>query len=265
MMDVMQSMAAGEYGRCVTVESADEVGRLARAFNTMSANLADLERQRDDLITNVSHELRTPIAVLHASIENLLDDVVENERATLEAMLGQAERLGRLVAELLELSRLEGGIVALRAERVDLVDLVRSAIDAARLRVPAPEIELAAPRSLVIDGDRQRLESVLANVIDNAIAHGGSGRIAIEVSATSDMASVSVTDQGTGVPPEDLARIFDRFYRSGGSSGGLGLGLAIASWVADLHGGAIEASNVEPTGLRVTLSLPRSADPARVS
>ncbi len=262
MTAATQAMAAGDYSQRVEVESSDEVGQLAEAFNTMAASLADLERQRDDLIANVGHELRTPIAVLHGNLENLLDDIVDDERHTLEVMLKQTDRLGRLVGELLDLSRLEGGVASFDAVEIDLVEVARTAVAEAALRTPPPQIDLVAPPALTVEGDARRLHSVVGNLLDNAIRHGGgAGPITVTVSTAESDATLVVADRGPGVPPEELDRIFDRYFRSDQrrTSDGLGLGLAIARRVAELHGGSLSAMNAEPSGLVVTLSIPRPA------
>lgn len=250
------AVAAGEYGRQVSVTSVDEVGRLAVAFNEMSEGLADLERQRSDLIANVSHELRTPLAVLHAGLENLLDGVVD-DRQTMETMLHQTQRLSRLVAELLTLSRLEAGATALDVRTIDLVDVINGVVAEAGLRRPPPAIDVESPSELTITGDPQQLHSVFANLVSNAIHHGAGAPIEIALSRDGDAAVVEVSDTGPGVPAADLDRLFDRFYRAGNArSGGSGLGLAIASWIVELHRGRIEAGNRQPSGLVVTVRLP---------
>jgi signal transduction histidine kinase len=257
MTEATSAVASGDYGLAVSATSVDEVGRLAQAFNEMSANLADLERQRNDLISNVSHELRTPLAVLHAGLENLLDGVVEDDHQTLQAMLNQTQRLARLVGELLTLSRLEAGATAFHPTPIDIVGVVEEVVAEACLRHPPPTITVNAPSKAPIVGDPQQLHSVIANLIDNAIRHGGEGAVVVTVNVTDDAATIEVSDDGPGVPPADLERIFERFYRSDSARpGGSGLGLAIASWIVDLHGGAIGARNIEPHGCAITVTIP---------
>ncbi|HYY08296.1 MAG TPA: histidine kinase dimerization/phospho-acceptor domain-containing protein, partial [Actinomycetota bacterium] len=164
MAAAARRMETGDYEVRVETRSRDEVGRLAAAFNRMSAELADLEQSRRDLVANVSHELKTPITAIRAHLENLLDGVERPDPATLEVMLGQADRLGRLVDQLLELSKLESGELTLRREQLalrPLVDELIREIDVARsdrsvsLRNEVPD-DLPA-----LFADRERLHQVL--------------------------------------------------------------------------------------------------------
>ena len=174
-------MARGDYGRRVRATSRDEVGELARAFNAMAAELADVDRMRRDLVANVSHELRTPIGALQALLENLVDGVEPPDPATLRTALVQTERLGRLVEQLLDLSRLESGALALR----------RGAVRRSRplLEQATRECELGEtftarpvwlrvcvqPGDLRATGDSERLHQVIANLLDNAVRHSPTG------------------------------------------------------------------------------------------
>lgn len=261
MMRAADDMADGDYDQRVTATAADEVGELARSFNAMAAHIADLERQRRDLIANVSHELRTPIAALRGNVENLLDDVVADRDQTLETMLRQAERLGRLVDQLMDLSRLEAGVSPMRPVVMDLVPVIEDVLAEARLRVPEPKINVTTAQEVFISGDPERLHQVVANLLDNALRHNPNGEpIRLEVEANDDGAVVVVEDGGPGIPHEDLDRVFERFYRvnqdRAASAGGSGLGLAISKWIVDLHGGKITASNGDPNGCRITVHLP---------
>ncbi len=264
MMQAADNMADGNYDQRVTATAADEVGELARSFNAMAAHIADLERQRRDLIANVSHELRTPIAALHGNVENLLDDVVDDRAQTLATMLRQTGRLGRLVDQLMDLSRLEAGASPIRATRLDLIEVMEEVLAEARLQDPEAKIEVSAPQQLVMDGDPERLHQVMANLLDNAMRHSPEGEpIHLAIEAAGHQAVVIVEDGGPGIPAGELDRVFERFYRASpdraAATGGSGLGLAISRWIVDLHGGSISAANADPSGCRITVHAP-SAD-----
>lgn len=262
MMRAADEMAAGDYEQRVTATSADEVGELARSFNAMAAEITDLERQRRELIANVSHELRTPIAALQGNLENLLDDVVADRNGTLEAMLRQTDRLGRLVGQLLDLSRLEAGVFALHLVSMDLISVLDDAISEARLRDSGMNFVVDAPPELVIDGDPERLHQVFGNLLENALRYSPPGEpIRVEACSSQRGVSVVVADRGPGIPAAELDRVFERFHRldpdRAVDKGGSGLGLAIARWIVLLHGGAITAANGDPHGCTMTVDLPR--------
>ena len=273
MTEAAARMATGDYSRRVTATSADEVGELATAFNTMAADLADADRQRRQLVATVSHELRTPLAAQQALLENLVDGVVTPDDAVLRTALAQAERLGSLVGDLLDLSRVDGGVVPLALAEVDVRDLVTRAVAEASVG-SHPEGRrvthvLAVEDGLTVTADAARLAQVLANLLDNAHRHSPPGGT-VRVSAGADPADgadrwwLEVADEGPGIPAEDARRVFDRFGSGDDTGGGTGIGLAIASWVCELHGGSIAALPARPgrAGARIRAVLPR-ADTAR--
>ena len=240
-------MTHGEYGARVTGEDRnDEIGELARAFNTMSAELAETDRQRRDIVANVAHELRTPIGALQAKLENVADGVEQPDAETLETMLGQVRRLGRLVEQLLDLSRLESQATPFDARPFGVAPVLE---DVAR------EVRLHAPDGVSLDvttsdgeprvfGDAERMHQVVLNLVENAVRHSPQpGRVALTASRPggNGRVRIEVTDQGPGIPPDEAERVFERFYRTdrarSADAGGTGLGLAIARWIVDGHGG----------------------------
>jgi signal transduction histidine kinase len=262
------TMAAGDLTGRVTARSADEVGRLAAAFNHMADELATVDRQRRDLIANVSHELRTPISALRATLENVVDGVVAPEPPLLRTMLAQTERLQRLVGQLLDLSRLESGGSPIHPAPFDVGDLLDAVAAEAALHAPDLPVEVAVePQRLTMAADAERLHQVLANLVENAARFSPAGA-PVRISATGEPAPdgelrwvrFEVVDQGPGIPPEALSRVFERFYRTDEArstdDGGSGLGLAIARWIVELHGGTIRAENLEPTGCRMVVRVP---------
>jgi len=255
-------MARGDYDATVTATSADEVGDLARAFNAMAGQLADLDRDRRDLIAMVSHELRTPITALQATLENIVDGVTDADDAVLDTMLSQTERLGRLVSQLLDLSRLESGAIPLDLDSVELAAVAREAARETALdRAIEVDVDFV-PADLAVEGDRERLHQVVANLLDNATRFSPeSESVIVRGRATDEGVQIEVIDRGPGIPEADSTRIFGRYERGSHSrsteSGGTGLGLAIAQWVVELHGGTIRATSANP-GCRLVLDLPRT-------
>jgi signal transduction histidine kinase len=265
MAAVAGAMARGEHGRQVAVTSNDEVGELARAFNRMTAELAETDRLRRDLVANVSHELRTPLGALQAVLENVVDGVSEPDPETLRTMLAQTRRLGRLVTQLLDLSRLEAGEQPFDIRPFALRDILESAAREARLHAPDDVVfSIDAPPELQAQGDPERIHQVVMNLVENAVRHSPRpGHVELRASPAADhTVAIEVDDEGPGIPAEDLERVFERFYRgdgrhetNGDDRGGAGLGLAIARWIVDLHGGTIRAERREPRGSHMVVTL----------
>ena len=250
------AMAAGDLDRRVMTSSVDEVGRLAAAFNHMAAELAELDRERRDLVANVSHELRTPISSLRAMLENLVDGVTPADPAVLASMLAQVERLQRLVSQLLDLARLESGRSPLHLGSVPVLAVLTDvAEEVARSGTGSAVRVSVAPSDLALVADRERLHQVVANLVENAVRYSPAGA-PVDVEATSlgdEGVELVVTDRGPGIPAEDRHRVFERFHRLDHArtrdDGGAGLGLAIVRWIVDLHGGTIQA-DAGPDGAR---------------
>ena len=266
MTAAARRMARGEYGQRVTATSRDEVGELARAFNTMAADLGAVDARRRELIATVSHELRTPVSALHAVLENLADGVSAADPATLRSALAQVDRLGRLVTDLLDLSRVDAGVTPLHPEPLEVEPFLCSVIEEARLTGRPVRYQVACEPGLVLTADRARLHQLLANLLDNAARHSPPGGT-VTVRAAPDDAGVvlEVVDQGRGIPPEERAAVFERFTTGDHATEGTGLGLAVARWVTDLHGGVIEvAEPADGQGCRVRTRLPATPVPPRV-
>lgn len=257
-------MAKGDYRQRIETASVDEVGRLATTFNMMSAELAKIDQERRDLVTNASHELRTPLAALRAQLENLIDGVSEPTGEKLAAMHAQTERLEKLVSRVMDLARIESGQVALHLEPTDVVDMLDGAVGEARLRNPDATYSLqAGPHAgdAPVDLDPLRIGQVLANLLDNAAQHSSLAQpVRVEARRSADHLHIEVCDLGPGVDPDDAARIFERFYRADAArstaAGGAGLGLAIAHGIVEMHGGTIKAEVNHPHGCRMVLALP---------
>ena len=270
MAAAARAMETGDYTRRIRTRSRDEVGQLAAAFNRMSAELEVLEQSRRDLVANVSHELKTPITAIRAHLENLADGVEQPDPETLHVMLVQTERLGRLVDQLLELSRLESGEVPMQIEPTALEPLVERVISEISVGRSVTDVAISADVTpeLVAEADAERIHQVLFNLVDNAVRFtppGGS--VAIAADREEDRVVVRVTDSGVGIAPEHLPRLFERFYRADPSrsrddGGGTGIGLAIARSIVEAHGGRITATSEPGRGSTFTFDVP--AAPAAV-
>jgi signal transduction histidine kinase len=265
MTAAARAMATGDYTRRVAATSRDEVGELARAFNTMAADLETVDRQRRDLVANVSHELRTPVSALRALLENLVDGVVRPDATKLQTALDQTERLGQLVSDLLDLSRLDAGITTLDTQTLAVRPFLQDVVEEARLAGYPVSYQLTVdPFDLVVRGDRARLHQLVANLLDNAGRHSPpQGVIRIRaMRGEGRQILLEVSDQGPGIAPAQRAAVFERFTTGIGvdasPDGGTGLGLAIARWVTDLHGGSIEVAD-SPSGCRIRAALPEGS------
>jgi signal transduction histidine kinase len=253
MTAAARAMARGDYNRRVTASSRDEVGELARAFNRMAADLAAADQQRRELIANVSHELRTPIAALQAVLENVADGVADPDPATLRTALAQTERLGTLVSELLDLSRIDAGALTLQPEVVQVAPMLEQAVAEARVAADVAGRDVGfrldvRPPELTVRADPNRLHQVVVNLLDNAARHAPQGTdVHVVGRREGGELMLEVRDEGPGIAPEERDRVFHRFTRGERAvGGGTGLGLSIARWVVDLHGGRIAV--VDPDG-----------------
>jgi signal transduction histidine kinase len=270
MAKAARRMERGDYGQRVVTSSRDEVGQLAVAFNRMSSELENLERLRRDLVANVSHELKTPISALRAHLENLLDGVESADPQTLQVMLAQSERLGRLVDQLLELSRLESGDVPLDRRAVPLPPLVARVLSEIRVTSSRRDVELSEEVDEDLPpvfADAERVHQVLFNLLDNAVRFTpAGGSVSISAARRNGAVEVTVSDTGPGISAEHLPRVFDRFYRvdpaRSRDEGGTGIGLAIARSVVEAHGGRIWAASEPGRGSAFTFELPAAPAPA---
>jgi two-component system sensor histidine kinase SenX3 len=225
---------------------------------------------RRDFVANVSHELKTPVGALALLSEAVLSarDDPEAVRRFAERMQTEAHRLANLVQDLIDLSRLEGDDPLSEAERVSIADVVEEALGRAQELAEARGIELvgSAPPELHVLGDFDQLVTGLGNLVGNAVNYSPDRtKVVVAVRREGDLAEISVTDQGIGIPEQDLKRIFERFYRVDPArsrvTGGTGLGLSIVKHIAATHGGDVAVWSVEGAGSTFTLRLPLLGDP----
>src|SRR5205823_5311925 len=210
---------------------------------------------------------RMPISALQPVLENRVDGVSKPDAATLRTALAQTERLSRLVSELLDLSRIDGGVLRLDREEFPVADLLIEVVAEVEVAAAAAAVERPVTFAVTVDrpgamayADRERLHQVLVNLLDNAARHSPSGgTVTVAAGMTVDGRLVlDVTDAGPGIAPAERHRVFERFTRGErATGGGTGLGLAIARWVVELHGGTISVVDQEPAaGCRIRVTLP---------
>jgi signal transduction histidine kinase len=247
-----RTVAAGDYAVRVPRRGPEEIASLADSFNQMAASLEEQERMRREFIANAAHELRTPLTNLQGYLEGLRDGVIAPDRATFDSLWDEAERLVRLAASLDTLA--EGDAAGRIAEPVE-IDVVSAVRMAAELAQPALEraglrLELDLPERLAARADPDGLAQVLGNLLQNATRYTPrGGRVAIRAERRPADVLVSVSNSGEGIPPADLAHIFERFYRVDKSRdrahGGAGIGLSIVQQLVEAVGGRVGADSAE--------------------
>ncbi|MFF3007280.1 ATP-binding protein [Kitasatospora sp. NPDC057940] len=267
--DAARRLGEGHLDTRLEVEGGDELADLARTFNRAAESLHEQveelsarEAQSRRFVADMSHELRTPLTAMTA-----VTDILEDEAESLDPMIAPAvrlvvsetRRLSDLVENLMEVTRFDAGTAKLVADEVDMADLIMSCIDG---RAWYDAVELDAPRGILAVVDPRRLDVVFANLIGNALKHGGSP-VRVKVRQTAGSVVIEVSDSGPGIPEDVLPHVFDRFYkadRGRARSEGSGLGLSIAMANAQIHGGTITAANGE-VGAVFTLTLPLAPPP----
>lgn len=255
-----EQVAAGEFEHPIAVDSADELGQLAIAFNQMQRQLARLESAREKFIATASHELRTPIFSLGGFVELLEDEELDEEtrQRFLEQVKGQVERLRKLSVDLLDLSRLESGSLQLRPEQVDLGELTRSVSGEFEPALAQHDSHLElrlASRTIEAQCDPVRVAQIMRILIDNALTHTPQGsRIVVTATRADSHIRLAVRDDGQGIDPAVAQRIFEPFY-TGDDMQGSGLGLTIASELAERMAGRL-AVRSEPGQTTFTLEIP---------
>ncbi len=245
------ALADGRLGeRAPRLAGDDELADLTAAFNEMADALEHTEDTRRRLLADLAHELRTPLATIEAYHEGLADGVVEADAATLGVLDEASGRLRRLVEDLSLVSRAEEGQLALELAPLDVGAVVRAAVDAAAPDAQAREVELQhrlPDRLLTVQGDRDRLTQVLANLLRNALEHtSAGGKVTVSVVQVGDQVGIEVRDSGAGIAPEHLPQVFERFFRADPARrhvAGSGIGLTISRAIVHGHGGTITADS----------------------
>jgi signal transduction histidine kinase len=261
VMDAADRVAEGDYGVRVQESGAPPMRALARSFNTMTERLQNADRLRRNVMADVAHELRTPLSVLQGRLEGLIDGVYPRDDRQLAELLEETRVLSRLIEDLRTLALSDAGVLTLQKEGTDLVDLVNDVVQSMQPDANQRSVRLSTAftsAAEMIDLDPVRIREVLTNLLSNALQHTSSGgSVSVSVSATTESVHVSVRDTGEGMAPEQVVRIFDRFYKGSGSRGS-GLGLAIAKSIVTTHGGDIRAASEVGKGTTLEFTLPRS-------
>jgi two-component system OmpR family sensor kinase/two-component system sensor histidine kinase BaeS len=252
-------LAAGDFSTRVPVRGSRPIRMVGDAFNRMAARLEAQESQRRELMADIAHELRTPLTIVQGRLEGLLDGVYPRDDGHLNELLEEMRLLSRLVDDLRTLANAESGAVTLQKEPTDLASLSEDVVaslsaESARRQV---EVRVDAPLDRTINSvDPLRLREVLMNLLSNAIRHTpAGGRVSLGISYANGRTMIAITDTGSGIAPEDLPKVFDRFYKDRRSRGS-GLGLAISKSLIALHGGDIRAESAPGRGTTITVTLP---------
>jgi signal transduction histidine kinase len=266
-----EAMTRGQYDQKIPVTSRDELGRLAGAFNAMATQVAGSHQMMQDLLANVAHELKTPLTSIQGFSQALIEGAArtpEDQAQAARIIHEEAERMRRLVEDLLYLSQLESGQLRMEMGAVDVTALLNNSAErvAWQLRDSGRRLRVnVVPGLPPIRGDERRLEQVLANLLDNAIQHTPpGGEISLSAARADRTLTIAVHNTGSYIPPDALARVFERFYRADparrrdGRNGGLGL--SIAQEIAAAHGGRITAASDPDTGTEFRLELPLLAE-----
>jgi two-component system sensor histidine kinase MtrB len=263
--DAARRLGEGELDHRLDVSGTDELADLSHTFNktaeALEKKVADMSAREEAsrrFVADMSHELRTPLTALTAVAEVLEEEVEDLDPMIAPAVglvVSETRRLNILVENLMEVTRFDAGTAKLVLDDVNVADQVTACIDA---RAWLDAVELDAERDITVRLDPRRLDVILANLIGNALKHGGSP-VRVSVTVEGDWLVIAVQDNGPGIPEEVLPHVFDRFYKASASrpkSDGSGLGLSIAVENAHIHGGDITAANVPGAGALFTLRLP---------
>jgi two-component system OmpR family sensor kinase len=257
-------VAAGDFEQRVKAGGPSELSELGQSFNSMAKTLKNDRELRQNMIADIAHELRTPLSVLQANIEAMQDGVLERDHENLESLHQETVTLSRLIDDLRTLSLAESGQLRFNFQPVNMNDLASKVVEGMQTQFASKKVSLAF-ESTDLEGpltaDAARIEQVLRNLLTNALHYTPEGgRVTVKMLHDDHGLTTSVVDTGMGIPPADLARVFDRFYRvdrsRSRSTGGTGLGLAIVKQLVEAHKGRIWATSEVGKGSTFSFSIP---------
>jgi two-component system sensor histidine kinase BaeS len=260
LVEAARRIEAGDYSARVPVRGPGELRAVARAVNSMSARLEADQVRRRSVLADVAHELRTPLTIVRGQAEGIADGVYPAEPEQMAPILAATRTLEKLVDDLRTFALADAGALRLEREQVDVAVLVAATVDTFASSASSAGVALradVAAATPAVEGDPARLSSVLANLVSNALRHtprGGTVRI-VGRGVAGGGVEITVADDGEGIPPELLPRVFDRFVK-GPASSGSGLGLAIVRDVVEAHGGSVGVESSPRLGTAVSIRLP---------
>ncbi|MBI5946411.1 MAG: HAMP domain-containing protein [Chloroflexi bacterium] len=260
-----RAVADGKLNTRIPAGGPQDLHSLAESFNEMASSLERNDRERRDMLADIAHELRTPLSVIRGRLEGIVDGIYPADGEQVSLALNQTYLLERLVDDLRLLTLAETRQLHFEKKTVDLARLISHSIEMFSAEAREKNISLSLEKAsgdFALELDAQRTEQVIGNLIGNALRHPPEGsRVWLTLESYAETVRVSVNDNGTGVPDEDLPFLFDRFWRKeksrARSSGGTGLGLAIAKQLVEAQGGTISAQNLPEGGLQVVVELKR--------
>ena len=263
VMEAADRVADGDYDVRVRERGPRDVQRLGRAFNAMTERLGSNEARRRQLLADVAHELRTPLSVIQANLEALIDGLYPTDEEHLRSVLDETKTMSRLLNDLQTLSTAEAGALSLHREGSDPRQLLDTVVGSFAAQAEEAGVRLrsdADPGLPGLEVDRLRIGEVLSNLVANALRHTpAGGEVVVTAGRSQEGVELAVTDTGTGIDPERLPYVFDRFSRSPDSPGA-GLGLAIARSLVEAHGGRIRAQS-GAAGTTISFTLPQGGVP----
>ncbi len=262
--ETAKRIAAGSYGVQMEKQSDDEMGELVDSINDMSMKIDQAERTQSEFISSVSHELRTPLTAINGWAETLYNGEVRDAADVKKGMgiiVSEAQRLTRMVEELLEFSRMETGRFNLSVEPIDILAELEDAVYTYREFFRRKGLELdyteCTEELPIISGDPERLRQVFCNLLDNADKHGGSGgRVEVSVGREEDEVVIRIRDHGPGVPEDELPFIKYKFYKGSSKARGSGIGLAVCDEIINSHNGTLDIGNAPGGGCVSIIRLP---------
>ncbi len=262
LLEASNRVADGDFTVRVEERGPFEVRALLREFNSMAEKLELNDKQRRNMLADISHELRSPITIMQGNLEGMIDGIYSPDNERLKSLYDETQILSRLVDDLRTLALAESGSLHLKREPTDLGLLIREVVSSFGSQAKEKRVgfELQLSDVDVVEIDPMRIREVLSNIVANAVRYapnGGEIKIGVTESVVSEKRSVTVfvEDSGEGIQAPDLSRIFDRFYKSS-DSGGMGLGLSIAKYLVEAHGGRIWAESEAGQGTKISFTLP---------